>query len=74
MPLNDPNSLSTQLISRVLVIALFWGIAWGIGWLTGSNLAFYLIGALGTVIGVQGIVREIRFQRNYKSDHVPPYL
>jgi hypothetical protein len=72
MPLNDPNSLWTQLISRVLVIAIFWGIAWGVGWLTGSNIAFYLIGALGTVIGVQGIVREVRFQRNYKSDHMPP--
>jgi hypothetical protein len=74
MPLNDPNSLSTQLISRVLVIAMSWGIAWGVGWLAGSNIAFYLIGALGTVVGVRGIVREIRFQRNYKSDHVPPYL
>jgi hypothetical protein len=72
MPLNDPNSLSTQLIARALVIAAFWGIAWGVGWVTESNVAFYLIGALGTLMGIQGMVREIRFQRNYKSDHVPP--
>ena len=74
MPFSDPNSLSTQLISRVLVIATFWGIAWGVGWLTGSRIAFYLVGALGTVVGVRDIVREIRFQRNYRSDRVPPYL
>jgi hypothetical protein len=74
MPLDDPNSLSTQLISRLLVIAMFWGIAWGVGWFTGSSIGFYLIGALGTIMGLLGIVREIRFQRNYKSDHVPPYL
>jgi hypothetical protein len=74
MPLSDPNSLSTQLLSRILVIAVFWAIAWGVGWLTGSTIAFYVIGALATVIGLQGIVREIRFQRRHKSDHVPPYL
>ena len=74
MPLDEPNSLSTQLVTRVLVIAMFWGVAWGIGWLAGSSIAFYLIGALGTVMGIQGIIREIRFQRNYRADHVPPYL
>jgi hypothetical protein len=70
MPLDNPNSLSTQLISRVCVIAMFWGAAWGVGWLTGSNIAFYLIGALGTIIGIQGIIREIRFQRNYRPDRL----
>ncbi len=74
MSLKNPNSLSTQLVSRVLVIAMFWGIAWGVGWLTGSSIAFYLIGALGTIMGIKGIIREIRFQRNYRSDYVPPYL
>lgn len=61
MPLDDPTSLSTQLISRVFVTAVFWGVAWGVGWLTGSSVAFYLIGALVTIMGIQGIIREIRF-------------
>ena len=74
MPLDDPNSLSTQLLSRVLVIATFWGVGWGVGWLTGSSIAFYFIGALGTVVGIRGIIREIKFQRTYRSDHIPPYL
>ena len=63
MSLENRNSLSTQLLSRVLVIAMFWAVAWGVGWLTGSNVLLYLIGALGTVMGIQGIIREIRFQR-----------
>jgi hypothetical protein len=74
MPLDEPNSLSTQLLSRVLVIAMFWGVAWGVGWITGSSIAFYVIGALGTVMGIHGIIREVRFQRNYRSDRIPPYL
>ncbi len=61
MPLDNPNSSSTRLLARLLVIAMSWGAAWVIGWFTGSSVAFYLIGALGTVIGVGGIVQEIRF-------------
>jgi predicted phage tail protein len=68
MPLEDPNSLATQLIARVCVIAMFWGGAWGVGWLAGSSIVFYLIGALGTVMGIQGIIREIRLQRRYRPD------
>ena len=70
MPLDNPNSLSTQLISRILVIALSWGAAWVVGWLTGWSIAFYLIGALGTIMGIQGIIREIRFQRSYRPDRL----
>jgi hypothetical protein len=72
--LDNPNNLSIQLLSRVVVIAMFWGVAWCVGWLTGSSIAFYLIGGLGTVMGVQGIIRKIRFRRNYRTDRVPPYL
>jgi hypothetical protein len=71
MPLDDPNSLSTQLITRVFMIAVWWVAAWGVSWLTGSSFAFYLIGAFGTIMGIQGAVREIRFQRNYRPDHIP---
>lgn len=62
----NPNSLAIQLISRICVIAFFWGVAWVAGWLTRWSIAFYLIGSLGTIAGIHGIIREIRFQRNYK--------
>jgi hypothetical protein len=67
MPLDNPNSLSTHLLARVLGIAMFWGAAWAIGWLAGSNLTFYLIGVLGTIVVIPGIIREISFQRGTGS-------
>jgi uncharacterized protein YjfI (DUF2170 family) len=51
---------STQMISDVLVIGLYWAVAWGIGWLTGSSGVFYLIGALATIVGLQVIIGDIR--------------
>ena len=55
--LDNPNSLLT----RLFVIANSWGCAWVIGWVLGSSVAFYLFGALGTVMGLRG------FQRKYPS-------
>ena len=51
---------STQMISDVLVIGLYWAVAWGISWLTGSDIVFYLIGALATIVGSQVIIGDIR--------------
>ena len=53
---------STQMISDVLVIGLYWAVAWGISWLTGSDIVFYLIGALATIVGLQVIIGETRSQ------------
>ena len=61
---------STQMISDVLVIGLYWAVAWGISWLTGSDIVFYLIGALATIVGLQVIIGEIRSQLD---EAVPPY-
>ena len=52
----------TQMVSYVLMIGLYWAVAWGIGWLTGSDIVFYLIGALATIVGLGAIIDEIRSQ------------
>lgn len=64
MSSSHPDSLSIQLIARCLVLGGWWLVAWGLSWLFGSNIVFYVVGVLGTVISIQGIVREYRFQRS----------
>ena len=44
------------------MIGVYWAVAWGIGWLTGSSGAFYLIGAVATIVGLAAIIEEIRSQ------------
>ena len=56
------SGFSRQMISDVLVIGLYWAVAWGISWLTGSDIVFYLIGALATIVGLGAIIDEIRSQ------------
>jgi hypothetical protein len=64
------SDFSTQMISDVLMISLYWAVAWGIGWLTGSSGVFYLVGAIATIVGLRVIIGEIRSQLD---EALPPY-
>jgi hypothetical protein len=64
------SDFSTQMISDVLMVGVYWAVAWGIGWLTGSSGVFYLIGALATIVGLGAIIEEIRSQLD---EALPPY-
>ena len=70
--LDGPNSLPIQLSARMLTMATWWGLGWVVSWLvafvepSSADFTFYVVGALGSIVEVRGIVREIRFQRRYR--------
>jgi hypothetical protein len=64
------DDLSAQIIARVVVIVLGFGVAWGLAWVTAlvaptwETAVFAGFASIWTVIGVRGIIREVRFQRS----------
>ena len=70
------RELLTQIIARLIVIALGWGVAWlaskGVTLVAprAGDVIFYGIGLLWTVVGGWGLIREVRrqFFQNRISD------
>jgi hypothetical protein len=64
------DDLTTQIIARVITIAFGLGIAWALAWVTSffapswETTVFAGFGSVWTVIGLRGILGEIRFQRS----------
>jgi hypothetical protein len=64
------DDLSTQIIARIVVILFGVGIAWGVAWVTTliapswKTPVFAGIASIWIVMGVRGLIREIRFQRS----------
>ena len=64
------DDLKTQIISRVIVIALGLGVAWGLAQVTAliapswETPVFAGIGSIWFVMGIRGLIREIRLQQS----------
>jgi hypothetical protein len=67
------GELANQIIARILVIVLGFGIAWllakGVAFIVPSweTPIFAGFGSIWLIIGVRGLVREIQFQRSRSS-------